>query len=474
MRLSVAQHVSGVLTSKQSPRGHAGYQTLFFTQDRLAPEDLRVIERQVQNASGRQGKAKWQSYRLSANRHVISRIIPISEPDEFGRRGRFFSHSLILEGTGGLQVDEFLFDFVRPSLFLSSLDKVLECEGLKSGHIATVSIEAKKEWLKEGRASLREWSGEQLNQLYLLMSNPTQLTEQGQYVGLIGSDEQIVDSLKVAFLLAPVSARKFCSFDTDAPGGNEQSDTSFWGRGIPAPSEAGFVIDATCRKITISDSHLTPSDGLSIDELSAPLRNAILERLRQPSEQMLLGLFNQNYAGFIAEPLYQALLHQSGLALTKTELELLSRFTQTHSGLAVLLALEAGNESERMRTLAAMDLSSFQQRAKELRTKDGFKPWQMFSPIFLPVWFELFRGTYTLDDITTILRTVFKHGNKQDRQYLETIHEYLDPQERLALGRWLRSSPNDFGDLQATFDKPGNETVNNSGTSLWRRMFRSK
>ena len=43
MKITAAQHVSGMLTSKQSPRGQAGYQTLFYTRELLAPGEVRVI-----------------------------------------------------------------------------------------------------------------------------------------------------------------------------------------------------------------------------------------------------------------------------------------------------------------------------------------------------------------------------------------------------------------------------------------------
>jgi len=471
MRFNAAQHVSGVLTSKQSPRGQAGYQTLFCTQDLIAPDEMRIIERQVQYSSAREGKATWQSYRVSDHRHVISRIIPISEPDEFGRQGRFFSHSLIFGGSGGLQVDEFLFDLLRPSEFLSSLDKVLASDGLKTGHIPAASVDVKGEWVKEARTSLRDWSGPHLNQLYMLMSDPRQLIEHGQSVALVGTDEEIVAALRVAFLLTPVSTRKFCSFDTNAPVSNEQSDITFWGRGVQEAVGASYIINAALREITFSTSSWALADGFSLEKVSPALGRAILDRLKRPSEQMLSCLLNRKYDAFIAEPVYQALLHESDLTLTGSELEFLTQFTQAHSGLALLLSLISENESQRLATLAAMDLRSYKQRLRELRTRPDVKPWQLLSPVFMYTWFDLLRGTYSMDDITTTLAMVAKYGDKQDRQHIGTIHEHLDSGERQALGKWLRSSPHDFGDLQSNLDKPDGARANNTEDSWWRRVL---
>jgi hypothetical protein len=455
MKVNAAQHVSGVLTSKQSPRGQAGYQTLFYTRELLAPEEMRVIERQVQFSSARDDHATWQSYRLTPQRHVISRIIPIPEPDEFGRRGRFFTHTLIFETLGGQQFDEVLFDLLRPRNFLPSLDNVLASDALKTGHIPALSVAAQKQWVNEAEGLLRDWSGEQLSQLYMLMSDPSQLIAQGQHVALLGSEAQILDALKVAFLLSPATARKFCSFDTNAYASEAPPDVTFWGRGFPAAGTASYVIDAARRQVTIPESSPLRPDGFSLEQISTPLRKAIVTRLTRPSEHMLRCLLNRKHKAFIGEPIYQTLLHETDLSVTAADLELLTPLGQTHPGLGLLLALKSGNESQRLQMLAAMrDSTSYKQRVSELKTRPDFKPWQVFSPIFMLTWFELFRGAYSMTDLTCAVSKVAEHGSAQDRKYIENVHEHLDPAQRQTLGHWLKASPHRLERLQAALDKP--------------------
>lgn len=475
MKINAAQHVSGVLTSKQSPRGQAGYQTLFYTCELLAQDEIRIIERQAQYSFAQEGKAKWQSYRLTPQRHVVSRIIPISEPDEFGRRGRFFTHSLICDVLGGQQFDEALFDLLQPQDFLSALDKVLASDGMKTGHSLAISVDVKKTWVKESQSLLREWSGEQLNRLYMLMSDPRQLIEQGQYVALVGSEAQILEVLKVAFLLTSPTARRFCSFDTGASSGDVESEVKFWGRGLSAAGAARYVIDAARRQVTIPESPMLLAGGFSPEQVSAPLRRAILARLNQPSEHMLHCLINRKYAAFIGEPIYNALLHETDLPLTATDLELLIPFGQTHRGLNLLLALKSGNEAQRLQTLAAMDVQSYKECVRELRTRPDFKPWQVFSPDFIPTWFAFFRGEYSMDDLTTAITQVAEYGSARDRKYVESIHERLDQSQRQALGLWLKASPHRFEALQAALDNPVNTKAsgNSAGklNSLIRRVL---
>src|SRR5262249_9193917 len=154
----------------------------------------------------------------------------------------------------------------------------------------------------------------------------------------------------------------------------------------------------------------------SLDKVSPALGRAILERLKVPSEPMLSALLNRRYAAFIAEPIYYALMLESDLPLSQDELEFLSQFQQAHSGLALLLSLKTGNESQRLQTLAAMDLHSYVHRIRELRATTVLKPWQALSPVFMSTWRELFRGRYSIEDIGAAIGAVAKHGDKKDRE----------------------------------------------------------
>ncbi len=453
MQLIAAQHVSGMLTSGQSRTGQAGYQTLFCTRDVLEPDEIRIIERQAQLSFAGDSQAKWQSYRLSSNRHVISRLTPIAETDEFGRRGRFFAHSLIFDAANAVQVDETLFDLLQVASFFVSLDRVLASDAMNSGNIPAVAIDCKMQSAKEAQNSLGDWNGEQLHQLYLLMREPRQLLDQRQHVILAGSESEILAALKVAFLLAPASARKFCSFDTRAPACLDQSDVVFWGHGAQAAGTADYLIDGGRREVRIRAGSAILADGFSLEKVPA-LGRAILERLKRPSGPMLASLLNRRYAAFIAEPIYQALLHESDLPLSDDELEFLSQFQQAHTGLALLLSLKTGNESQRLQTLAAMDSHSYVQRLKELRTTTIFQPWHGLSPVFMSTWRDQFRGEYSIEDIEAAIEAVAKHGDKKDSEYIENLHEYLDSEERTSLSEWLKSSPYDFCRLQAGLDKP--------------------
>jgi hypothetical protein len=476
MRITAAQHVSGVLRSDQSPRGQAGHQTLLSTGKSLAQDEIRLIESRVTYSSEQDVQAKWQAYTLPGQRHVISRVVTIPEPDEFGRGGRYFAHSLVFNASDWRRLDDAPFDLLRPKYFFSSLEEVLASEGLETGKIPDVEVAATGEWVEEASELVREWPGEQLNHLVMLVSDPRQLTVEGHYVALLGSDAQILDALKVAFLLASSPARELCSFDTNASGCEWQPNAAFWGRGFPAEAkvETLFVIDAARRRVEVPASSSLRAAGFFPEELSAPLRKSVLARLNQPQQNLLRRLIDHQYAAFIGEPVYQALLHDDGLPLAAADLEVLNPLGKTHRGLGLLLALKSGNELQRLEMLAAMKLDEYQQRVRELRARSDFQPWQVFSPGYIPTWFELCRDSYGMDDIFRAVNGVAEHGSKAERQQLESVSEGLKPDQRQELRRWLKSSPHRLSNLDSALERAASsgasgQTTKPSG-SLWRRL----
>jgi hypothetical protein len=479
MKITAAQHVSAMLTSRQSPRGDAGYQTLYYTRELLTPNEVSVIERLVQYSSVRESRPKWQSYRLSARRHVVTRVVPIDEPDEAGRTGRYFTHSLVCDMPGEQQFAASLLSLLRPQNFLPSLGDVLASDGMKTGRCPTFTVDPADESGEAGRrrllGRLRDWSGEQLNRLFMLMSDPRQLTERGQYLALLGSDEQIIEALKVAFLLVPPAALKLCSFDTNPSGSASPPEGAFWGRGAAAAGESSYTIDAAQQQITLPESSPLRSNGFSPELVSEPLRKAVVARLSRPSDAMLRRLAEHQYVAFIGEPLCQTLLSEAELPLTRADSELLARFgSKRNPGLSLLLALKSGDDAGRLRALAAMDAPSYRECVRQLKARPGFEPWQAFSPVFTPTWFELFRGAYGPDDLTTAVAKVAEHGSGEDMDYVHTIAEHLSADELRALGRWLKASAIRLERLQVALDerarrRAGGDRAGNSH-SLLRRI----
>jgi hypothetical protein len=542
MQITAAQHVSGVLTSEQSPSGKGGYQILLSSSDRLSQSEIRMIESRVRYGPAQDEKSKWQFYRLPDDRPVVSRIISIPEPDEFGRRGRYLAHSLIFSASDWPQLDETLLNLLRPDRFFTSLNQMLAQNDFKTGQIGYASIETGTEWIKQAWTLLREWPGEQLNQLVRLVCDPQLLIEQGHYVALIGNEQQILDALRVIFLLAPSSVRRFCSFDTDATGCEWQPDETFWARGFSDEKETGtgFVIDAAQRLVRIPESFALKSSSfgnwmeaevraqqytslqsnfvkaqtladlleqrttnlkllkemetefvsgfadanaelvrervgdLFPKQFSPPLRQAIIALFTDSPVNLLRWLISSQNGVYISEPSYKALLNERDLSLTAADLEILSSLAKIHRGIGFLLALKSENESQRLQTLAAMNLDEYKRQVRELKTRPDFKAWQVFSPTHLSSWFFLCEKSYTIDDIIKGISSVAEHGSKEAQHGVAEIASYLKPEYHQELQRWLKSSSYRLSELESVLDK----SVNSRGAiqstekprSIWQRL----
>jgi GTPase-associated protein 1, N-terminal domain type 2 len=476
MKITAAQHVSAMLTSKQSPRGEAGFQTLYYTQELLTPDDVSVIEQMAQYSSARDRRPKWQSYRLSPRRHAVTHIVPIRQRDDAGRGGRYFTHSYIFDLPGRERFDASLLSWLRPHRFHSSLKEVLASGGLKTGHAPNLQLELEGTSTDVALNRLCNWTGEELNRLYMLMSEPRRLIELGEYVALVGNDEQILEALAVAFLLAPASALASCSFDTNPSGGGASPpDGPFWGRGAAAAAGTSYVIDAARRQVVVPESSPLRGNGFSPEQLSAPLKKAVAARLSRPPEATLRRLLERQYEAFISELVYEALLRETDSPAEPSDFELLSSLGHAHRGLGLLLAVKSGDDAWRLRTLSGLNRSSYMEYARQLKSRPDFRPWHAFSPIFMSPWFELFRGEYGPDDLTAAVATVAAHGSKGDRKYVEDMYKHLDEDEQRALGDWLRASPFRFARLQTALDKPARVSADGDragrSRSLWCRIL---
>lgn len=478
MRFDAAQHISAVLTAKQSPRGRGGYQTIMRTEGALTDEDVYLLERQAQYIPAHGSGVRWQSYRLDARRHVITRIVPIDEPDEAGRRGRFFSHSLVIDAAGRGAFDDFVLDLLQTRNFLPSLDRVLAAEGVRTGHIGAAAVEARAEWARDARSLLRDWPGESLNNLSALTADPRGLSEQGQHVVLTGGETQVLQALKVVFLLTPPAERRHCSFDTNVVGSEPHPDVPLWARGYPsAASAAPLLIDAARHQVTVPEWLLARENHFSLEQFSPPVRELIGRRFNRPTERMLDCLGTRRYEAFVGELAYESLLAGSDPALTDSDLEALLPFARSHSGLGLLLALKSGDEPRRLGALASVrDWSEYRQRLGELRGRPGVEDWQLFSPGFMSTWFGAV-GDYNMDDIKRAVASVAEHGSDEDREQLICLDECLAGGRRRELAAWIAASPFRLDRLQAALSRPaaanGRQRGHGGLNHFWRRLRRT-
>jgi hypothetical protein len=248
--ISIAQHIFASLTREQSPSRRRGYQTLFYTRNRLTAADVRAIEDRAQYRVTQGEKGKWQFFWLPTRQAVISHLVPIPEPDEFGRKGRYLAHSLIVSASDWQSLNSTPFGLMKAASFCRTMNQALALGDLKTGELSATSLDISQARDERARELARLWTPDELWNLARLACHPHAITDGRQFVAFVGDDQQINEALDVAFLLPP-PPRSGCSFDTSAVGCSWPREVTFWGQGFADEREARtpFIVYAAQRKV---------------------------------------------------------------------------------------------------------------------------------------------------------------------------------------------------------------------------------
>jgi hypothetical protein len=257
--ITVAQHVFASLTREQSPTRRPGYQTCLYTHGLITTAAVRELEARTQHRASQGQKGKWQFFWLTSGQAVVSHLSSVPEPDEFGRKGRYLAHSMIVSAADWHQLDSNPFALINAASFTSTMERALALGDLRSGEVGPTCVEVNPAGCRARARSLSEqWPTDELWKLARLACRPLTITSGGQFVAFVGDDQQIREALEVAFLLPP-APRENCSFDTAAAGCSWPRGVSFWGQGFSNEREARtpFVVDAAHKKIRLPHDWLT-------------------------------------------------------------------------------------------------------------------------------------------------------------------------------------------------------------------------
>jgi len=469
MLLTAAQHVSGFLTSGQSARRQAGFQTICLSKDLIAAAEVRILESQVQSTLAEK-KPKWQSYRLSPRRHVICRVLPIDAPDDFGRHGRFFAHSLVFD-VADAEFDDFIFSLTDEKYFFNSLEALLASEAAKSGYLGTQQVRANTLWVNHANRLAETWSGVELDRLFVLMAHTPQISQQGQSVHIAGQEEGLLNSLKLGFMVAPAEARHLLSFDTNAER-DLRSPIKFWGRGAPAPTPGPYLIDADQRTVT-SPLPLFSFESFSLSKLSPAFQQAVGDNLRTiPGQLAGRDLFNRSYPEFLGHEVYKSLCLRPDLVITESDVKCLTSLRNVHLKLNLLLALLSGDHQLKFALLRQLDSDSYRDFLNDMSKSGRFPPVDLFTSRFISIWFETWRGSLSIDDVWVGLERIESYGSKDDRREFELVVKHLTQPQLVLIEARAQQSKLPFKELQKVIKKLKASSEQNGSLSKPGAWFR--
>jgi len=259
LSITAYQHFYSRVPPDQSPRRQAGFQTLFHTRG-LSDEVIRAIENRARYTTAPGEPVKRQFYPLPGQMVAISQSVALPEPDEFGRKGRYLVHTLVLDRDSFSQIGACPLDVLEQFRFARTLAEVDEQCDRSTAEAPAVTLTIEPQWEMRALQAVQEWTPESVIRLGRLAWQAEQLIQRGEPVILIGSDAEQLETLGILFLLASPLQQNQLSFDTHAAGCDWGRQAMFWVQGhaeIDLGMRAMHLIDAHAR---IANTGLSPSD----------------------------------------------------------------------------------------------------------------------------------------------------------------------------------------------------------------------
>ena len=272
MQISAYQHIYSNVPKEQSPSGRRGYQTLLYSHEGLSREDVLALEEKAQYYSSPAEPVKRQFFTLPDGRAVVSQTVPLPEPDEFGRKGRYLSHSLIISAEDFAALDycpALLFSsrhfFIRPEEALSA--------GQRGSDIPPRVLPVSDGWQATILQMATDWPKEQLLALARLGWQAAHLKTERQAVALEGAPEEIMRTMALLSLLVPPDKRPLLTFDSYAYGCDWSRDWSFWGWGGLGEErhKAAYLVNCETHTVTpaVAPRPETPYERWLVEQISS-------------------------------------------------------------------------------------------------------------------------------------------------------------------------------------------------------------
>ena len=247
---SAAQHFFSSVPAEQSPNKKRGYQTLCRT-PAISAELVRQIEARCMYNGSDSDPVKWQFYRLTDSLYAVSHSLALAERDEFGRKGRYLSHTLVISHQDMARLEYCPLDILTQFPFIRDLSQVISQIQPGSMDVPPVQVKVEPTWRALAQRERTRWDNTTLAHLGKLVwfspASPNELKP----VAINGEDADVTGILALLFALAGAHQRLALSFDTWAQDCNWDSKNPFAFQRFGAGEKGRLsqFIDASTRQL---------------------------------------------------------------------------------------------------------------------------------------------------------------------------------------------------------------------------------
>lgn len=248
------QHVYANAEAEQSPNGRGGFQTLYFSREGLADDDVAEIEARALYFPGRSAPVKLAFFATPTGKAVFTRAVATGAADAKGRKGLYIAHSLILAQEDFLRMGADPFRVFDRARFFGSVAEALDAGNRETGDIGTVELESQAADPNRAAEALRAWPADAAKRLAALALGAGDMAAERQSLGLVGGQRDIEAALRAALSAVPAHLAMRCTFDTSFEGCNPVA-AYFWAVGHQSPpGDARLIaVDAAAKTVAANE-----------------------------------------------------------------------------------------------------------------------------------------------------------------------------------------------------------------------------
>lgn len=282
-KIEAWQHIYANVEKEESPRRRGGYQTLFYTRGSLTEAEIEEMEAHVLYVPSEGEPVKRLFFVTSTGKVVVGQIVPLSDPDRFGRGGRYLAHSLIFDHREFDRLGADPFWVLGRAPYVTQITEALERGTFATGDIGPLSLEP-GEATDCGLEAALAWPRSEWLTLTQFALRAEQLAARRWSLAFIGAPDEVEGAIQAVMLAVPTPLRRRCTFDTYFYRCNPVSGY-YWAVGLPEmPTNPNFIlVDVRLRKV-VGRSTASPESAYE-QWLVATLDTAGLDSVVRPREQ---------------------------------------------------------------------------------------------------------------------------------------------------------------------------------------------
>lgn len=218
--IKFSQVIYGYIAKVKEEIKKYGFQFICYTKDHITESDLKEIEALFYYEYDQTGnnQIKYLYYRLKSKKYIIGKVVPVNDVDDYGRKGLYFAHAIIIDDDEFKKVGYNPFIIFDCFEFKSSLNGVEDIK-IKCGdnigyyYMSIDDNRINKTYIKE-EISDTYFDITFIKKMKLLLGISRSIKQFGLTIAMIGDSEDILKILKKSFMGLPESIKKICTFDS--------------------------------------------------------------------------------------------------------------------------------------------------------------------------------------------------------------------------------------------------------------------